>query len=61
MGRAIGIDVGGTYTDIVLMSPDGAATIAKTATTPHDQSEGVIEGLRIAADAVGRNLWSLLS
>jgi N-methylhydantoinase A len=49
-----GIDVGGTFTDLVLW--DGALfRTAKVSTTPGDQSEGVIEVLRLA-DAVGVEL-----
>ncbi len=46
----VGIDVGGTFTDCVLVDPDGESTIVKTFTTPQDPSEGVIRGLdRLAA------------
>jgi N-methylhydantoinase A len=48
----IGIDVGGTFTDIVVTSPDGATTIAKAATTPGDQSDGVLDGIARAAAAL---------
>lgn len=50
---AIGIDVGGTFTDVVFV--DGShVTVRKVATTP-DQSEGVISGAR-AAGAVNQSL-----
>jgi N-methylhydantoinase A len=50
----VGVDVGGTFTDIVLeRSIDGAerqAVVTKVSSTPHDQSEGVVEGiLKVAA------------
>jgi N-methylhydantoinase A len=48
----IGIDVGGTFTDIVVTSPDGTTTIAKAATTPADQSNGVLDGIARAAAAL---------
>jgi N-methylhydantoinase A/oxoprolinase/acetone carboxylase beta subunit len=41
MGESIGIDVGGTYTDLVSVAPDGMPRTAKVLSTPHDQSEGV--------------------
>ncbi|GAB5376274.1 MAG: hydantoinase/oxoprolinase family protein [Acuticoccus sp.] len=42
----IGVDVGGTFTDIVLYDTDTATTaIHKVATTPADPSEGVIAGI----------------
>jgi N-methylhydantoinase A len=46
----LGVDVGGTFTDVVLH--DTAARRvwkAKTPSTPRDQSAGVIEGIRLAA------------
>ena len=50
---AIGIDVGGTFTDVVFV--DGPrVTVGKVATTP-DQSDGVIAGAR-AAGAVNQAL-----
>jgi N-methylhydantoinase A len=45
------VDVGGTFTDVVCIGADGATLLAKAATTPHDQSEGVLDGLAtLAAD-----------
>ena len=38
LGYRIGIDVGGTFTDLVLVRPDQSVHIDKTATTPEDQS-----------------------
>ena len=42
----IGIDIGGTFTDLVAISEDGRVTTHKTASTPHDYGEGIIEGIR---------------
>ena len=61
MSFIIGIDVGGTFTDVVVAAPDGATTLAKAATTPEDQSEGVLEGLRLAAGALGLSRAALLA
>ena len=41
----IGIDVGGTFTDLVAVDDHGRITTAKSASTPHDQSIGVLAGL----------------
>ncbi len=43
----VGVDVGGTFTDIVLErgSSDGAVVVTKVPSTPHDQSEGVVQGI----------------
>ncbi|ODU56256.1 MAG: 5-oxoprolinase [Acetobacteraceae bacterium SCN 69-10] len=58
---AIGIDVGGTFTDVVGIGPDGAITIAKAASTPVDQSEGVMRGLELLAERLGLALPALLA
>jgi N-methylhydantoinase A len=57
----IGVDVGGTFTDVVCIGPDSATTLAKAASTPSDQSEGVVEGLRVLADTLGLPLGELLA
>ncbi|HEX9444306.1 MAG TPA: hydantoinase/oxoprolinase family protein, partial [Candidatus Binatia bacterium] len=41
----VGIDVGGTFTDCVLIDSDGKSVVEKTFTTPRDPSEGVLHGL----------------
>src|ERR1700748_237599 len=41
----IGIDVGGTFTDLVAIDGDGRAVFAKSLSTPQDQSVGVMAGL----------------
>jgi N-methylhydantoinase A len=56
----IGIDVGGTFTDVVLLH-DGRLTIDKHPTTPRDQSEGVLGGIRQLAGRLGCTLGELLA
>ena len=52
MTYRLGVDVGGTFTDVVLYDSDAQRVwLAKTPSTPQDQSVGVIEGIRLAADA----------
>jgi N-methylhydantoinase A len=41
----IGIDVGGTFTDLVAVDDGGHSTLAKVASTPEDPSVGVMAGL----------------
>jgi N-methylhydantoinase A len=60
-GYRIGVDVGGTFTDCVLMRPDGSVVLEKAPTTPGDQSDGVIAALGQAADAEGISLEQLLA
>ena len=46
---AIALDVGGTFTDVTLLDPaTGRLWITKTATTPHDPSEGFLAGVEKA-------------
>ena len=46
----VGVDVGGTFTDLVLVGRDGKVRIAKVPTTPDNQALGVLQALA-AADA----------
>ena len=46
----LGVDVGGTFTDAVLLTPSGVVT-GKAPTTPDDQSEGVMAAVK---EALGR-------
>ena len=50
---AVGIDVGGTFTDLVAVSPDGRVVTRKVPSTPRDQSEGVLAALRSLGSAPG--------
>ena len=57
----IGVDVGGTFTDVVCVASDGVTTLAKASSTPADQSEGVVNGLAMLADRLGLTLADLLA
>src|SRR4030095_4162194 len=57
----IGIDVGGTFTDLVAVGEQGALTIAKCASTPPDPSKGLITGLELLAAELATNLRDLLA
>ena len=61
MRRTIGIDVGGTFTDIVVTDETGGMIIAKAATTPQDQSSGVLDGIALAAAALHLTTEALLA
>jgi N-methylhydantoinase A len=53
MGYRLGVDVGGTFTDLLLFNVDtGGFWRHKTPSTPHDSSEGILNGFNaICADA----------
>ena len=57
----IGIDVGGTFTDIVAVSDTGTVTFSKAASTPNDPSIGVMNAVDRLADELGINSETLLS
>ncbi len=48
MGYEIGIDVGGTFTDVVCRGDDGSVRIAKLPTTRDDPSHAVLAALEMA-------------
>jgi N-methylhydantoinase A len=49
----IGTDIGGTFTDLVLMTDNGDVQIFKALTTPDDRTRGVLDAMNIAAEASG--------
>ena len=57
----IGVDVGGTFTDLVAVDESGRMTVVKSPTTPEDPSRGVVAGLELLADALGQDLGAVLA
>lgn len=49
--RSVGVDVGGTFTDLVSVDGSGAVTTHKLPSTPHDQSAGVAAALTLLGAA----------
>ena len=47
----IGVDIGGTFTDVVCRFADGTIRVFKTPTTPDDPSEAVLQSIAFMADA----------
>ena len=56
----IGIDTGGTFTDVTVLLPDGETIINKAATTPGDFSSGVMNALQVTAESMGMDRATLL-
>src|SRR3990170_3665716 len=56
----IGIDVGGTFTDLVAVDEAGQVVLAKATSTPKDPSIGVLDGLGRLAVVLGTDTRRLL-
>jgi len=56
----IGVDTGGTFTDVVVLGDRGEVWTAKASTTPDDFSRGVMDAVTEAANAVGVDTSELL-
>jgi len=57
----IGVDVGGTFTDLVAVDDFGRATLNKVPSTPADPSIGVLDGLQLLAETLGLDRSELLA
>src|SRR5437879_8285120 len=57
----IGIDVGGTFTDLVAIDESGVPVLAKVPSTPDDPSLGVLDGLVQLARRLGLDRAQLLA
>ena len=54
MGYRLGVDVGGTFTDVQMQdTASGELTLVKVLSTPEDQSVGVLAGIEEACQRVG--------
>ncbi|MFO1239389.1 MAG: hydantoinase/oxoprolinase family protein [Sphingomonadaceae bacterium] len=54
MGYRLGVDVGGTFTDLLLFNVEtGAFWRHKTPSTPHDSSEGILNGVNAICGEAG--------
>jgi N-methylhydantoinase A len=57
----IACDTGGTFTDLLLETDDGKLIMYKTATTPADPLQGVLNALKLAAADHSRPLADFLA
>src|SRR5262245_13319358 len=60
MEYVVGIDIGGTCTDCVVLGDDGRVTLGKAFSTPADLSTGIVDAIQIAASDLGTPLDELL-
>jgi N-methylhydantoinase A len=61
MSYICGVDIGGTFTDCVIIGPDGGVTISKSPSTPDDFSKGFFEALRLGAAELKLSLRELMA
>lgn len=61
MKYVIGVDIGGTCTDCVVMDAEGRITVAKAFSTPHDFSQGILNALEFAGQKLGIERDALLN
>ena len=53
MGYRLGIDTGGTFTDLVLLDGDGTVELFKTPSTPDDPPAAIRNGLTAITERLG--------
>lgn len=54
--KCLGIDIGGTFTDLIIVDDDGNVILNKVSSTPEDQSIGVQTGLQKLGESALSNL-----
>ncbi len=60
MTVSIGVDIGGTFTDCVVLDENGGVTTGKALTTPQDRTLGFFAAIEEAARKLGHSLDRLL-
>ena len=53
LSYSLAVDIGGTFTDVVLRHASGLLTVDKTLTTPHDLIEGFFTGVHAVLERTG--------
>ena len=61
MAIRLGIDVGGTFTDFVLVDELGELTEAKTPSTPGNPGDAITQGLAKLAEKLSRSVEEVLT
>ena len=60
MTLRIGIDIGGTFTDLVAIDTAGTVHTHKIASTPRDYGEGIVHGLQALLARCGGEITEIL-
>jgi N-methylhydantoinase A len=61
MAVYVGTDIGGTFTDLVMLDDAGAVRIVKAPTTPDDRTRGVMDAFALAAQSEGKTTKELIA
>lgn len=61
MGYVIGVDIGGTFTDCTVLTPDGQVVIGKASSTPPNFENGFVDATGSAARRMGMDLTDLIA
>ena len=59
-GYYVGVDIGGTFTDLVAVDAEGRSHRAKAPTTPDGYTRGIVDGLERLAKETGTELSDLM-
>jgi N-methylhydantoinase A len=51
----VGVDIGGTFTDCVVLDRDGRITATKSPSTPGNFAEGMLGAMSVAAERLGHS------
>jgi N-methylhydantoinase A len=60
MSLRLGIDIGGTFTDLVAFAADGRVLTRKVLSTPHDYADGIVAGLAALLEEAGGEVAEVL-
>jgi N-methylhydantoinase A len=60
MSYRMSVDIGGTFTDLVVVDDEGQISVFKSSTTPEDYVAAVIRNLRQASESFGIPLQRLM-
>jgi N-methylhydantoinase A len=52
-GAVVGVDIGGTFTDVILVTHDGRVAVAKVLSTPANYSDAIIAGIAVVVESAG--------
>jgi N-methylhydantoinase A/oxoprolinase/acetone carboxylase beta subunit len=61
MGYRIGVDIGGTFTDCVVVDGEGNRSISKALTTTGELGQGVLDAVQLNAEGLGMSRGDLLA